>query len=72
MPERDRRRHLLLLEVVEDRDQRQVAVERRLADPVGAVRPAAMMQHPGQVAVQREDKPERHAVRRAASAIARA
>jgi hypothetical protein len=35
-------------------DQREVGVERGLTEPVAAMRPAAMVQHVGQVAVQGE------------------
>ena len=47
-------------------EQRQIGVERRFADPVAAVRPAAVVQHVGQVAVQRED--EVHRARRSPGA----
>ena len=40
-------------------EQRQVGVERRLAEPVAAVRPAPVIEHVRQVAVQREDEVHR-------------
>ena len=46
----------VVAERVERLEQRQVGVERRLAEPVAAVRPAAVVQDLGQVAVQREDE----------------
>ncbi len=69
--ERQRGRDLLMLQLLQHGNQRQVAVERGFADPVRAVGPAPMMKHPGQVTVQREHEAHRHAVRLAASAIAR-
>ena len=46
----------LVAELSEDLQQRQVGVERRLADPIAAVRPSAVVEDVRQVAVQRQDE----------------
>ncbi len=58
------------LELFEHLDQRQVTVDRRFAEPIGAMRPATVVEHPRQVAVQRQDEAKSHR-NSAASAIAR-
>ena len=67
------RGHALDLEGVELLEERQVGVDRRFAQPVAAVGPAAVTEHPGEMAVEDEDKVHgRHAsamaARRRASA----
>src|SRR6185295_17174474 len=54
--ERDRGRDLFFFELLERLDQGQVAVERALAEPHAAVRPAPVVQHVREVAVQGENK----------------
>ena len=61
----DRRGHVVRRQAAERFQQRQVGVERRLADPVAAMGPAPMVQHVGQVAVQREDEVRRTGTHRA-------
>ena len=46
--------HRISREAAENLQQREIGVERRLADPVAPVRPAPMVQDVGQVTVQRE------------------
>jgi len=53
------RRHALGLQSAQLLDQRQVSVEGGLAEPIAAVRPAAVVEDPGQVTVQREDEVHR-------------
>ena len=68
-PERNRRRCALSLEIVQALDERQVGGEGGLAEPVPSVRPASVVQHPGQVAVQGEHEVHGHGdVTRAATA----
>ena len=55
----ERRGHSLGLQGAQLLDQRQVGVERGLAEPVAAVRPAPVVEDLGQVTVQREDEVHR-------------
>ena len=58
--DRHRRLDAVALERLERLDERQVGVQRRLGEPVGAVRPAAVIEHPRQVAVQGQHEVEAH------------
>ena len=62
----DGSRGRLVAQLPERLQQGQVGVERRLADPVTAVRPPPMVQHVGQVAVQRQHEVHRGSGHRAA------
>ena len=54
--DRDRGRHLVAGQRVELFQQRQVRVDRGFAQPVAAVRPPSVVQHPRQVAMERQNK----------------
>ena len=64
-PDRHRRGRVLGAEAPERLEQGEIGVQRRFAEPVAAVRPAAVVQHVGQVTVQREHEVHRPAVHRA-------
>ena len=57
----ERRGDALGLQRAELLDQRKVGIERGLAEPVTAMGPAAVVEHPGQVTVQGEDEVHRSA-----------
>jgi hypothetical protein len=71
-PDRDRRGDVPVGELAQPLEQRQVGIDGGFAQPVAAVRPAAVIQDIGQVAVQREDRvhcvPGQAAIDRAVSA----
>src|SRR5688500_5409838 len=54
--DRDGRRHVGVVERAERLEERQVGVDRRLADPVAAVWPTTVIQHVREMAVEREDE----------------
>ncbi len=62
----DRRRDGIGCQAAKHLEQRQVGIERGFTEPVAAVRPTAVVQHIGQVAVQGEDEVHRAGAHRAA------
>ena len=68
--ERDRDRHRVAFGALQQGQEWQVGVEGRFRQPVAAVRPAAMVQHPGQVRVEREDEAHQPRLARARQSIA--
>jgi hypothetical protein len=64
-PDGHRSRGLLGAQGAQGFEQRQVGVDRRLADPVAPVRPAAVVQHVGEMTVEREHEVHWRSVHRA-------
>jgi hypothetical protein len=58
--DRDRRGHPLVAQAPQGLQQRQIAVEHCLTDPVAAVRPAPVVEDVRKMAVKREDEIRRH------------